>query len=356
MKRYSDILDFFDSIQPETRLNSLPRSGDETAFATEPLYKKAVQSQLDCLLGYHDILCYPNVMTFFQMSDVYRAGRPDGTVITTEAPISYDQRDVSMISDVFSKVTGGAPGGAGVPSTWPGEAPGRQDAKPVSLLWDMPDPSLGASAAARPASDTWGMGWSGVNANPGRPNTQPLAMGWSAVPDVPRTASAGQSAQLCWEMPSASQSFLLQSKAGASTIPPGGDFTGQPQSAMASKASPASPAPPALREKGSSPTKDKTVILPVTDPNLTQSSASQNPIGGSLRSELTSKGSSMYSSSRSSTGGSRPWCVICMAKPEEVAVDPCGHLSMCADCAALVKQCPVCRGPIESLLRVYIVK
>lgn len=59
--------------------------------------------------------------------------------------------------------------------------------------------------------------------------------------------------------------------------------------------------------------------------------------------------------SKSSTRGRRPQCVICMCQPEEVAVDPCGHVSMCRHCSELVSQCPVCRAPINKLLRVYVV-
>jgi len=50
----------------------------------------------------------------------------------------------------------------------------------------------------------------------------------------------------------------------------------------------------------------------------------------------------------------RPWCVICMANPQEMAIDPCGHMSMCYRCSTAVQACPVCRGPIEKALRVYI--
>jgi len=49
-------------------------------------------------------------------------------------------------------------------------------------------------------------------------------------------------------------------------------------------------------------------------------------------------------------------CVICFEKREEVAVDPCGHLSMCKECSEMVQQCPVCRAPIEKRLRVFIVR
>lgn len=75
---------------------------------------------------------------------------------------------------------------------------------------------------------------------------------------------------------------------------------------------------------------------------------------GSAHNSMMSSG--YRSGSGSGGGGSRPWCVICMAKPEEVAVDPCGHLSMCEQCGSLVKSCPVCRGPINKLLRVFVVR
>lgn len=52
--------------------------------------------------------------------------------------------------------------------------------------------------------------------------------------------------------------------------------------------------------------------------------------------------------------GKRRPCVVCLAKPQEVAIDPCGHLSMCNDCISSVQACPICRGPINKALRVYI--
>lgn len=50
----------------------------------------------------------------------------------------------------------------------------------------------------------------------------------------------------------------------------------------------------------------------------------------------------------------RPDCVICLAAGRDTAIDPCGHISMCAACATAVKECPVCRGPINKMLKVYI--
>lgn len=49
-------------------------------------------------------------------------------------------------------------------------------------------------------------------------------------------------------------------------------------------------------------------------------------------------------------------CVICLTRPAIMAVDPCGHLSMCEMCSRRVWQCPMCRSPIVKTLRVYVVR
>jgi hypothetical protein len=51
-----------------------------------------------------------------------------------------------------------------------------------------------------------------------------------------------------------------------------------------------------------------------------------------------------------------PTCIVCFSRPQEMAVVPCGHLSMCSTCSSELKECPLCRGPIEKLLRIYAVE
>lgn len=59
---------------------------------------------------------------------------------------------------------------------------------------------------------------------------------------------------------------------------------------------------------------------------------------------------------RQSLGASSgPMCVVCMARSAQLAVDPCGHLCMCSDCASQLQKCPMCCGPVVKLLRVYVV-
>lgn len=52
-------------------------------------------------------------------------------------------------------------------------------------------------------------------------------------------------------------------------------------------------------------------------------------------------------------------CVVCWDAPAEGACIPCGHLAGCMNCLAKVKSkgwgCPVCRGLIEQVIKVYAV-
>ena len=43
-------------------------------------------------------------------------------------------------------------------------------------------------------------------------------------------------------------------------------------------------------------------------------------------------------------------CAICMTEPKCVIINPCGHFYMCATCGTSVHSCPICRGPITSLV------
>jgi hypothetical protein len=47
-------------------------------------------------------------------------------------------------------------------------------------------------------------------------------------------------------------------------------------------------------------------------------------------------------------------CAICFENQQEMAIDPCGHISMCHGCSQKVTVCPVCRGPISKALRVFL--
>uniref|UniRef100_A0A7S4SA61 RING-type domain-containing protein n=1 Tax=Alexandrium monilatum TaxID=311494 RepID=A0A7S4SA61_9DINO len=51
-------------------------------------------------------------------------------------------------------------------------------------------------------------------------------------------------------------------------------------------------------------------------------------------------------------------CAICMERPADTAVVPCGHMCGCFAClqalhGAQGAQCPICRGPVASTIRIY---
>ena len=51
-------------------------------------------------------------------------------------------------------------------------------------------------------------------------------------------------------------------------------------------------------------------------------------------------------------------CSVCMECEPNAALYPCGHMSMCYDCAVSVQKlrgalCPICRQPIIDILRIY---
>ena len=47
-------------------------------------------------------------------------------------------------------------------------------------------------------------------------------------------------------------------------------------------------------------------------------------------------------------------CAICWDGDPEYAVVPCGHRCLCANCSKAVSECPVCRGEIAAVLRIFV--
>lgn len=48
-------------------------------------------------------------------------------------------------------------------------------------------------------------------------------------------------------------------------------------------------------------------------------------------------------------------CVVCFIKAKNIAFIPCGHICSCDYCYKNIKSCPICRGTIDSTVKVYIV-
>ncbi|CAH1265029.1 BIRC3 [Branchiostoma lanceolatum] len=47
-------------------------------------------------------------------------------------------------------------------------------------------------------------------------------------------------------------------------------------------------------------------------------------------------------------------CKICMDAEVNIVFIPCGHLAVCANCAASVRRCPICRASIRGTVRTYM--
>jgi hypothetical protein len=57
--------------------------------------------------------------------------------------------------------------------------------------------------------------------------------------------------------------------------------------------------------------------------------------------------STLVDDSEDSAGGG---CVVCMERRVDCLILPCKHMVSCGECSALLKECPMCRGPIAQLV------
>ncbi len=53
--------------------------------------------------------------------------------------------------------------------------------------------------------------------------------------------------------------------------------------------------------------------------------------------------------------GAEPICVVCLERRPTMAISPCGHRCLCAEDARrlLGAACPICRGPVASVLAIF---
>jgi len=103
--------------------------------------------------------------------------------------------------------------------------------------------------------------------------------------------------------------------------------------------------------------------VPMSKPNLRDRIPSLNSESGrSSSSYKTDDGSESMGAESMGTASiagfvnfnrRRP-CIVCLKEVQEMAVDPCGHMSMCQKCAPKATVCPVCKGPVEKALRVFV--
>jgi hypothetical protein len=55
----------------------------------------------------------------------------------------------------------------------------------------------------------------------------------------------------------------------------------------------------------------------------------------------------------------RAMCIVCIDAPVEVALLPCCHAALCADCAVKMitaedMRCPICRAAVDEFQRIYL--
>jgi len=54
-----------------------------------------------------------------------------------------------------------------------------------------------------------------------------------------------------------------------------------------------------------------------------------------------------------SDGGDLSLCSVCMDRPPDVVMVPCGHIYACEQCGKKLKECAICREPVTQVLRIY---
>jgi hypothetical protein len=47
-------------------------------------------------------------------------------------------------------------------------------------------------------------------------------------------------------------------------------------------------------------------------------------------------------------------CCICYSNVKDHAVAPCYHMCVCSTCSQRINQCPMCRGPVDRIQRIFV--
>lgn len=47
-------------------------------------------------------------------------------------------------------------------------------------------------------------------------------------------------------------------------------------------------------------------------------------------------------------------CCICFNRTKDHAVVPCFHMCVCRACSERIQRCPICRGPVDRIQRIFV--
>jgi len=101
---------------------------------------------------------------------------------------------------------------------------------------------------------------------------------------------------------------------------------------------------------GACPGKKNHNSMMIADKMLLQASKAKEE-AASLRGELR-----LARSEQADRQGTQ--CNVCLDRPRETVLQPCGHVCLCLQCADRIRrgenQCPVCRSRIEKVGQAYI--
>ena len=70
-------------------------------------------------------------------------------------------------------------------------------------------------------------------------------------------------------------------------------------------------------------------------------------------SSATFNATNISSSSSAVANDESSVCSVCLTNRKEYAIVPCGHFCVCGDCSHMLLQCPLCRSPMRSVLKIY---
>ncbi|KAF5398325.1 hypothetical protein PHET_08185 [Paragonimus heterotremus] len=102
---------------------------------------------------------------------------------------------------------------------------------------------------------------------------------------------------------------------------------------------------------------DEFAVDSLTVPQLKRLLADHNVTYSGLRekSEFVEEVKRLWRTHRhlSNSANCEKACCVCLNAVPDCALDPCGHVAMCYECAVGLTDCPVCRRHVQRVLRIY---